>query len=845
MWNRFCSSSGMLFGEFKQDIRFGLRQLALRKWNAATIIFILALCVGANAAVYKWYKNVMLESFPFPNIERVLHVGHMYSANGDGSYGMCIPSFNHVKEHATSFEKVALIETQVFTLKTDGAPMRISGSRVTESGLEIMGARLLMGRFFSPESFSFGNSNEVVLSHRLWEKELNKDPNALGSSITINGHLRVVVGVMNKGFVAYNSWAQFWIPFAFSEQERYFFLGRRGDALALLKEGVSVEAANEELKRVLEISKEAFPRSVPTMEQFEFFYAAKPVMDKLLNENYSGMAENLKMFQGSVALVMLIGCLNVAALLAVRFNARMGEFAIKASLGASRSRLIRQLLTESFLFVLTGGLIGLFVAEYLIRLLIRFEYFFSPFTMIEERSYSLFDAGILGFVFALSFGILGFIGSISTFRIYRMNLVEPSNAASSRSSMGKKSVLTGNFFVVGQFALTCSLLIGALVLVSSFSKILKTDTGFESQGKTASRLILSSQQYSDHQAISQFIVNLKSELAGKPGIESVTVTQKMPFVDQKDHIGISLDGKDRESGDHLKVVVYYVIDKEFLNTLGISLREGRNFETADMASGAKLILVDKGFAEAHYPGENVVGKRIAWSDIRMYPPEALANMPWYTIVGVISDFNHSNLMGNADEQRIFFLHEQYFFNFETRKTMTVVIESKLGTEQSLRTLREAVEKLDSGIAIENAASLETHFSNSMNWQRRQLILMMSLAGLAVLLSAASVYGSIMGWVLQRRKEIGIRLALGASSGVVGWSILHRGGALIAIGSLIGCVGAYFLIRFIPQVHVDTNVHNPLLFIGGVLLLVVVSIPALLYPMYSALRINPLDELRCD
>ena len=351
--------------EFVRDIQFAFR-LMKKQWGGSLIIvFILALCIGTNATVFKWYRSVFMSDFAFPHSERIYHFGHNYSKSGPMSLGICTNSYQDVVEYSKSFEKTALIECKQFTFKGEGDAFLVYGTRVTKDAFEIMGTSLLRGSGFSPKSFIDGGIREVIVSYQFWRNHFDENTDILGESVLIDGVPSVIVGITQPEFVSLNQWTNFWIPFPFTEEDKKNYLGRRGDGIALVKEGVSKAQVDEDMKQVFEIFKGKWPRLPQIAEQYGLTIQAKPLKEKLLAENYSFVSGNAKMFQWASVILLIVGVFNISGLFAVKLNTRRAEITMRAALGASRRRLFRQLITECFLYVFIGTIIGVIFPNWL------------------------------------------------------------------------------------------------------------------------------------------------------------------------------------------------------------------------------------------------------------------------------------------------------------------------------------------------------------------------------------------------------------------------------------------------------------------------------------------------
>ena len=449
------------------------------------------------------------------------------------------------------------------------------------------------------------------------------------------------------------------------------------------------------------------------------------------------------------------------------------------------------------------------------------------------------------FIIALALIASLFLGSISYFQILKSDLFGNVQNLGARISSGRKRLNIGNFYIVGQYAGTIALLIVGLVFVDSFSRANNTDPGFNPKNLTTARVVFQSETYPSNTDLTRFVGEAEQSLTSKFGEGNIGIINRMPFVDQFPAMVHSIDGFETANGENRKVCFFYVISPSIPDLIGMKLLSGRLFDTTDINTEGRSILINRVFAEQSFPDGDAIGQRILWGDAGAYTSQGADKTPWYTIVGVVSDFNHSNTMTDALQPKLFYIHDQFPYHYANHRMLTIVVKSQQDPVTVIDQIRETVNSVDSSLPLVNPASMDNHISQAKRFQRRQMIIMLSLSSITVLLSLVSVYGSTMAWVQQRRRSIGIRIALGATRKKIGKMVLREGVPLIVLGCLIGLMLSKLLVKYLPNLHQNTDVNSIGFYIVGTILLLAVSFPIIIHPMFRAMRIDPMQELKYE
>jgi len=809
-------------GVLLQDLRQALRQMWIRPGFTALVVITLALGIGANAAIISVLDAVLLRPLPYDRPEQLVKVWTRFTGIGqpNDQNWVSAPEFHDFTTLNHSFSELAAIDSGSFNLGVKGSPQRVVGSAVSPNLFPMLGAQPMLGRNFLAEEAQPGREKEVILSYGLWQRAFAANPKAIGSTLDVDGVPMTVVGVMPAGF-AYPDESEIWGPRAFTPQD--LSEDSRGDhsleVLGRVRPGLSMAQVQSDMDRVGKTMIEQH-RTYP-YEKYGFGVILHP----LLEETVGDVKASLWVLMAAVGLVLLIACANVANLLLVRASERQQEMAVRMALGATRWRVARQLLTESVLLALAGGLAGLAITTWALRGLIAIAATSLPRTVgatVDGR------ALIVMLAVALGTGILfGLAPALQTGRARNWAAIK-----SARSTEGSQSKRLRRALVMGETALSLILLAGAGLLMRSFENILKVDPGFRPEGVLTMRIALPDAEYSKPEQVRGFYSELLSRIQKLPGVRFAGAVSLIPLGGQNSSGTLTVDSQSVPMEDTDPEADQRNVTSGYFQAMGISLVRGRFFEDRDADTAPPVAIVDESLAQTFWPNQDPIGKRVHGGGHG-------STAPWATVIGVVRHVRDRTLEMRS---RV----EVYWpENQRPSSAMTLAILTQ-GNPMSLApTIQREVAAIDPELPVYRVRSMSEVMGESVARRRLALILLSIFAGLALLLASVGIYGVTSYVVTQRQQEIGLRMALGAGRGNVLRLMIGQGMGTILAGLGIGLLLALLLTRLIGGMLFAVRPADPLALGGAALLLMAVAFFAVIIPARRASLMNPMEALRYE
>jgi predicted permease len=819
-----------------QDLRFGLRMLHKNPGFSLVAILTLALGIGANTAIFSVVNAVLLKPLPYPEPGQLAQLRIVRSGKPDTVIGSA--AFVQVKAQSQSLARIAAYSGGDMTLTGAGAAEGVVAGAVTADFFPLLGVLPALGRNFTQEEDTPNGPKAAILGHGLWQSRFGGDADVLGRTITLNEQSYTVVGILPARF-QYPEPFQLWIPLALSETSAALAGYGEGmvllKAIARLKPGVTLEQAQTELQTIAQRIQPGGPTATPggnprsRGEGGGRGGRGDNVLTLVgLHEQVVGDVKGmLLVLLGAVAFVLLIACANVANLLLARAATRQREMAVRAALGAGRLRVARQLLTESVLLSLAGGGLGLLVAFWGVRALGQWSGSSLP---------AMHGIGIDAWVLAFTLGVsvltgLAF-GLAPAFQAARADV----NAAlkqESHGEMGGHRKWLRHFLVVSEVALALVLLIGAGLLIKSFSRLHDVNPGFRTDGVLTFQVTLAEGKSSPQKV--NFIKQIVERLKALPGVQAVAATDSLPLTQFNRISPAEIEGRPpidlrKAKPGEVKPVSRPTVTLDYFNAMGIPLKNGRAFTLQDARAPAESVIVNEAFEKHHFPGQSAVGKRIR---LRARGAEAR----WQTVVGVVSDVRQSGLAGDV-------LPEVYSPELEdVGGDLSFVIRATGEPASLISAVRRLVAEVEPNQALHNVMTMEQRLANTTASRRLNTALLGSFAGVALLLAVVGIYGVMSYAVTQRRREIGVRMALGAQRDDVSRLVIGEGMKLALIGALLGLGGALALTRLLKTLLFGVSATDPLTFIVIAALLIMVALLACWIPARRATKVDPLIALR--
>jgi putative ABC transport system permease protein len=799
-----------------QDVRYGARSLLKKPGFAFVAVLTLALAIGANSTIFSFVNAILLRPLPYSSPERLVMLDESSSKQGTNSMGVSFPNFLDWKEQNRVFEDIAAYDEDTYTVTGGGEPEQVPGARISSGLFEIVGVSPLMGRTFRADEDRPNNDTVVILSYGLWQRRYGANPNIIGQSINVGNRPHTIIGVMPAGF-RFPEVAEMWRPLALDTT-----MWTRNDhglsAIARLKPGVTLEQAQAEMIRVARHIEEENP---VTNEGFSVTVTS--LRDGLVG-NYR---KALMILLGVVSFVLLIACANVANLLLARSTGRQKEIAIRAALGASRWRIVRQLITESLLLSVVGGALGLVLAVWGIDLLLAAIPIEFPFWM----KFSL-DARVLGFtllISALTGVVFGLAPALSASKI-ELNETLKEGGRNAGAATGHRRLRS--LLVVLELALSLILLTGAGLMMKSFMRLQHVNAGFNPTGVLTMRVPLPKAKYDEVEKRRAFFQQLLERVRSLPGVESAGAISNLPLSGSAWGRSLTVEGRPVLSVGQAPMINHCVITPGYFRSMGIPLLMGRDFNETDKQDALKVTVIDERLAREYWPNESPVGKRI-----RFGPPES--NEPWHTIVGVVGEVRHQRL-DMATRKSIYIPFDQI-----PVREMAITVRSQGDPLSLVGAVRNQVRELDADQPVTAIRPMTDVISRSVWQPRLYTILFAVFAAVALVLSSVGIYGVISYSVTQRTHEIGIRMALGASARDVLRMVVGQGMILTLVGIALGLLGAFGLTRMMESLLFGVTATDPATFVGVSLLLGCVALLACYIPARRATRVDPMVALRYE
>ena len=813
------------------DVRYGMRALLARPSFAIAAVLTLALGIGANTAVFSVINGLLLKPLPYADGEQLVQVYNSYPKSGLEYAGTSIPDYLDRKTQVPALEDLALYNGVNFNTSEDGTPQRLVGIRATSSLFSTLGATAALGRTFDVDAEVIGQDQVVVLSHSIWNSLFAADPAVLGTDVRLNGEQYRVIGVMPADFAFPNKGAQLWVPFAFTDEQRSD--EERGnefsESIGRLAPGVTVAQLNEQLQanvmrladRIGGLDDERAAGYAAFIKGGGFLGQGKSLRDQWVGE----LKPVLFLLQAVVALVLLIACANVANLMLTRVHSRQKELSVRTAMGAGRWRIVRQLLAESILLSLLGGILGIAIAHLALGLL---DVFKLAGSRLDDQIG--IDNQVLFFTMAVSSAtgiVFGLLPALSPFgnRVYEV-LKEGGRSIGG----GRAARYTRNVLVVAQMALAVSLLVGAGLLIRSFWSAQAQDPGFTRDGLLTARVDLPTASYGEPAPRLAFYDRALGELRAVPGISEAAFVSNLPFGQRNWTSSYRIEGQEVAEGQPGPHGYTRVVDEAFFKAMEIPVLQGRTFTTADSAEAGPVMVVDEVLARKYFPDGDAVGQQIVWG--------GTGESQNWTIIGVVATVKIANMTDEVTK-------ESYYVSMRQLKPTGgfLVARSALPTGGLIPALRQAVLAADPELPIFDIKSVDERISLSMDGRRAPMLLVLVFAGVALLLSAIGIYGVLSHTVQQRTGEIGVRMAIGARRLDVQRLVMGQGSKIIAAGLGLGLIGAFALAHFMQSQLYGISSNDPLTMGAVVALLGAVAMVACWLPARRAAKTNPIVALR--
>jgi predicted permease len=804
-----------------QDVRFGARMLWKRPGFTAVAVLTLALGIGANTAIFSLVNAVLLKPLPFPEPGRLVMLWEDASRIGFPQNTPAPANYVDWKAQTNSFEGMAATMWASFNLAGYGEPQKLNGTAVTADLFEVLGVRPALGRGFTPEEERPGSNNVVILSHGLWRETFGGEPAIVGRDIVLSGEKYTVVGVMPRGFQFLDPYARLWVPLA---QAREDWANRGGHYLTVvgrLKRGVTVPQADADLKAVMARISRDHPDEAAELGAY--------VMP--LREQVSGQVRRpLLILVVAVAFVLLIACANVAGLLLARSAARRKEMAVRVALGASRWRVVRQLLTEGALLSAAGGAAGLLLALWSFAFLRQLV----PPSLAASAPLTV-DARALLFTLGVSLLTATLFGLAPALQASKSGPSDALKQGGGRGAVGGGGGGLRGAFVVAEVALALVLLVGAALLIQSLQKLRGEYTMAAPEQVLIMRTVLPPNRYREHAQREAFYEGVLERVRALPGVVSAGYTTSVPLGWKGGTSGLTVEGRPPRQGLQ-DDALHRQVTAGYLETLGIPLKAGRLFTESDGPQAQTVAVVNEAMARTYFPGGDALGRRFKVGD-----PDS--ELPWLTVVGVVGDIRQMGIEAPAKPE--FYLPYKQVNYHAWFAPAHLAVRTSVEPTSLVAAVRRGVYAVDPEQPVANVQTMEEILGEESAQRRVGMVLLATFAGLALLLSSLGIYGVLSFFVAQHTQEIGVRLALGARPRSILALVLGKGMRLALAGLGLGLVGALALTRLIESQLFGVSASDPLTYAALALLLAAVALLACYLPARKATKVDPMVALRYE
>jgi len=817
-----------MLGEFWQDLRYGARILLKSPVYTAIAIAALAVSIGANTAVFCAVNTLLLRPLPLKDLDRL--VFSVALREGFDPFGSSLLEFEAYRQRNHSFESIGVAMQRSFNLIGRSEPERIRGALIVADYLTTLGVKPVLGRSLTLEEDQPGGPAVAMIGYGFWQKHFGGNTRVIGEKLNLEGRSYTVIGVMPPGFDLPEA-AEIWLPLQ-TKIDSLPFTDRAipgYEVVAKLRPGVSLKQADAESKSIARQLEREFP-------QVRRGWSVKLIWlrQELLGDLAGRVNKALVTLEGGVGFLLLICCANVANLQLARGIARTRELALRRALGASRSRLIRQLLTESMLLALLGGAAGLVLAHWIVPLLaainpiqgISLAGFFHNFK-IDSRV--LIFALLMTLATGMIFGLLPALKGAGK-REVMPSLKQGDQHSSSAPGHGWLNVL-----IVSEIAIAMTLLVGGGLIARSFNRLQHVDLGFRPDSLLTMKMILPASKYSDYRQRIAFVDQVLERVRILPGVVAAGTTTNIPLEREIAYDSVfSVEGRPPVNPNDVPITSHRLVSPDYLKTLAVTLIKGRLIDETDRVGKPPVVIVSEELARQAWPREDPLGKRIK----RVRPNQ---NFPWMTVIGVVKNVKE-DLFNYRINRPVWYVP---FAQLENNFPVNLVVRTSSDPASVTAAVREAIHAVDPDQPVSNVMTMNENLAGVLVTERFSAILMNALGASGLLLAALGLYGVMAYSVSQRTAEIGVRVALGAQRIHVLRLILGHGAKLTLLGVVIGVAAAWALTRLLSGLLFEVNATDPATFLSISLLLVSIALIACFLPARRVLSVDPMIALRAE
>ncbi|MGH9747503.1 MAG: ABC transporter permease [Candidatus Acidiferrales bacterium] len=802
-----------------QDLKYATRMLIKAPAFTAFAVGVLALGIAANTSIFSFANAVLLRSLPYHDADRLTMLWEDFSYIGFPANTPAPGNFYEWKAQNHSFDDMAATYGNSFSLTGGSVPEEVEARQVTWNLFAVLGVKPALGRDFSPDDDRTGANHVVMISHALWSEAFAGDPQIVGKAIELDGAKYSVIGVMPAGFEFREPKIRVWVPAAFTDERRATHDSHYLQVVGRLKPGVSLEQANADLAVIAQNLAKQYPTSNAHVGAF-----AVPLREDVVGN----LRVAIFVLLGAVGFVLLIACANVANLLLARATGRQRELALRMALGAGRTRIIQQLLTESVLLASLAGALGLLLTVWGAGFLARFV----P-DGIPVAANSGIDARIFAFTLVVSMGTGILFGIIPALRVSRVNLNDALKQAGARTGVGSPGRRTRDVLVVVEVALAMILLTGAALMIESFSKLRRIDLGFRAENVLSLRVPLPDPKYAELGKRTAFYDQVLERVDRLPGVVAAGFVTWVPLTNRGGSWGFIVEGRPAPGPGETSDANTRVVTKDYFRAMGVTLKAGRLFDDRDRANAPLVAVVNDTMARQFWPGENPIGHRIKLGGFA-------STRPWATIVGITADI-HQRGIGISPRPEMYYSYAQQ----DVFQPEYLAVKTSGDPLPLANAIRDQIWAVDKDQPVADVMPMQAIVDEELSPRQMQARLLGIFAGIALALASLGIYAVLSYAVAQRTQEIGVRMALGAQRRDVLRMVLGQGLALTLLGVACGTAGALALARVLATLLHGISATDPLTFTAVGAGLSAVALFACYVPARRAMRVDPIVALRYE
>lgn len=794
------------------DLKFAIRTLAKKPFFSALVVGILALGIAGNAAIFSIFNGLFLRPLPSPEAHRLLDLNETAPQWNLRYTGIAYPDFHAWREQNQTFESMAVWSGGSVNLSGRGEAQRIRGARVTHDLAKVVGIQPVIGRNFTPEEDKPGATKVVILGHKMWQNTFGADPRILGSVLQLNAEAHTVIGVLPRE-ADFPANADLWVPLSENPQNQS---GWYLSGIGRLKPGVSIEQAKADLDRI-------HKAMIPTRNVNRI---TSPIIAPVRDRYVGNMWVIATSLLAAVAVILVMACVNIAGLMLAHGTSRTREMAIRTAMGATRARVVRQLLTESLVLAIVGGIAGVLLGWAGQRALIST----APDNLPRWVTFDL-DWRFLGFTLLVT-GLAAVLSGLApALRSARVDVRGSLQDSSARASLGRGGRRSLSALVVAEIALALVLLATSGLLLQAFRKVMNVNPGFRTEGVLTFAVSLPGPKYTTNPQRIQFYEQLIEKIRALPGVAAVGAVTNTPLGGHSGNFYEAEGAAPLAQGEQDPVVLRCVATPGYFEAIGMTLAAGRMFEARDGEEKTPPVtIVNETFAKRYWPGGEAVGKRIRSRG---------SNAPWIQVVGVMRDVKHYGLEENM-RPNVFFPHRQ-----QPGGGMTVVVRTAQDPHMLIPGAREVLRRMDADLPMFQVETMGEKLDRSLWTRRASSWLFVIFAGVALILAVAGTYGVLAYAVSQRSREIAIRMALGAEPRRVLGQVLRQGMTLVIAGIVVGIAAAVGAASLLKTQLFGVSARDPLTYALVVVGLCAVALVANLIPARRAANVDPMTALRFE